>query len=190
VRDEQPFEDAVTAITTTDATRLGNDPQSIQRFETILHASLTWLFNKLRDCNWYIREHEIVNLFTFGELVPQFQAHGLDLTMIGIECPVMQVEVDKRSRFGARKDLVIWPERLTTLWKDCELTPHMKLKDLHALGRKPFAIIEWKVISRIHSADVIKQQRAHLQDIAWLTRNLKDHMMTHWLCRPSQPTRG
>jgi hypothetical protein len=178
VGDEQPSEDTVTAITTTDTSRLGADPQSIQRLETILRDSFVGLFNRLRECNWYIREHEIVNLFTFGELVPQFQAHGLDLTMLSIECPVMQVEVDESSRFGARKDLVIWPERLTTLWKDCELTPKMKLKDLYALGRKPFAIIEWKVISRIYTADVIKQQRAHQKDIAWLTRNLNERMMT------------
>jgi hypothetical protein len=153
-------------------TRLGNDSHSIDLFETILHDSLTALFRELGRSNWYIREHEIVNLFTFGHLVPRFQARGLDLTMIGIEFPVMQVDVTEKSRFGARKDLVIWPEPLTTLWKDCELAPHMKLKDLRILGRKPFSIIEWKVVSRIHAADAGKQERAHERDIAWLARNL------------------
>jgi hypothetical protein len=163
-----------------DTARLGNDPQSIDRFETILHSSLTGLFEELGRSDWYIREHEIVNLFTFGYLVPEFQAHGLDLTMIGIEFPVMQVDVTEKSRFGARKDLVIWPERLTTLWKDCELAPHMKLKDLRfpGRGRKPFAIIEWKVISRIQATDARRQERAHNEDIAWLTRNLEGRMMT------------
>jgi hypothetical protein len=68
-----------------DTTRQGNDPQSIGRFETILHSSLTGLFEELGRSDWYIREHEIVNLFTFGYLVPEFQAHGLDFTMIGID---------------------------------------------------------------------------------------------------------
>lgn len=158
---------------------LGSDPRSIERFEAILHTSLTGLFEELGRSNWYIREHEIVNLFTFGHLVPMFQHHGLDLTMIGIEFPVLQVDVTDKSRFGARKDLVIWPEGLTTLWKNCEVAPHMNTKGLRVSGRKPFAIIEWKVISRIHDAvEATRRELAHEKDIIWLTRNLDGDMMS------------
>lgn len=156
------------------AMRLGNDPQSIELFEEILRDSLTELFERLCCSDWYIREHEIVSLFTFGSLVPRFQTHGFDLTMIGIEFPVMQVDVTEKSRYGARKDIVIWPGPLMTLWKDCKLSPHMNLKDLRTTGRTPFAIIEWKVINRrIHDGtEAQRRQKSHKKDIEWLKRNL------------------
>lgn len=160
-------------------TGLGEGASSIALFEGMLHECLSSLFEDLIRSNWYIREHEIVNLFTFGHLVPMFQVRRLDLMMIGIEFPVMQADVDEKSRFGARKDLVIWPEGRMTLWKDCELAVHMKLKPLRDVGRKPFAVIEWKVVSRIHDAAAArKRRREHEQDIAWLKRNLDSGMMT------------
>jgi hypothetical protein len=151
---------------------------TIAEFEDILRLTLLGLFAELRRSNWYIREHEIVNLFTFGHLVPEFTKRGLDLTMIAIECPTMQVEVEEKSKFGARKDLVIWPEGKTTLWKGCDLSRGMELASLHASGRKPFAVIEWKATSVIAKMSARNAELAHSRDVDWLTRNLDGGMMT------------
>jgi hypothetical protein len=163
---------------------LDHDPQTadgvltVATFEELLRISLAGLFEELSCSDWYVREHEMVNLFAFGHLLPAFQARGLDPTMIGIEFPAMQVSLDERSKFGARKDLVIWPEGRTTLWKGCKLTRGMNLASLHALGRKPFAVIEWKASSLIIAASKRSAELAHGRDVDWLRRNLDGGMMT------------
>lgn len=148
----------------------------VPTLDQLIHRGLTGLFNELQTCNWYVREHELVNLFVFGNLVPMFQERGLDLTMIGIEYPAMQAIASESSRFGARKDLVIWPEPRMTLWKGCELTRGMELSTLHALGCKPLAIIEWKNISRITRTPV-EVRNGHQLDIEWLRRNVEANMV-------------
>ena len=168
--------DAISA--TEGLTRFGDDSRSIATFEQIVRVSLEGLFTELSCSNWYVREREIVNLFVFGHLVPQFLEHHLDLTMIGIEFPTMQVGVDERSKFGAPKDLVIWPEGRTTLWKRCELSRGMDLRTLHGPGCKPFAVIEWKATSLIMAASPKSAELAHGRDVDWLKRNLDGGMMT------------
>jgi hypothetical protein len=108
--------------------------------EQIVLDGLTGLFEEIRTCNWYVREHELVNLFAFGYLVPAFWKHGLDPTMIGVEFPAMQVDVSESPRFGARKDLVIWPQPRMTLRKGCDLSGISELKQLRAVGQKPLVI--------------------------------------------------
>ncbi len=159
-------------------TQIADSVLTIATFEEILGVALAGLFGELSRSDWYVREHEVVNLFAFGHLVPEFQKRGLDLTMIGIECPTMQVGVDERSRFGARKDLVIWPWGRTTLWKGCDLSRGMDLRTLHARGSKPFAVIEWKATSLISTASLKTAEIAHGRDIDWLKRNLDGGMMT------------
>src|ERR1035437_7091358 len=153
--------------------------ESIELFEKLLHESLTSLFKELRDSNWYIREREIVNLFTFGHLVPRFLEQGLDLTMIGIEVPTLSAPRTEKAKIGSPKDLVIWAEPRTTLWKGCELFLGMDLKTLRVHGRKPFAIIEWTATNRIRdTAAAQRVQRDHKYDIEGLIRNLDGGMMT------------
>jgi|SRR6516165_8426895 hypothetical protein len=84
-----------------------------------------------------VREHELVNRFVFAHLVREFEPENLDLTQIGIECPVRVSQLDaeykakhtnsSRQKPGPRKDLVIWPHSEATLWCGC----------------KPLAVIEW-----------------------------------------------
>lgn len=149
---------------------------SVTQLDGFLQEGLSGLFEDLCRCNWYIREHEIVNLFVFSQLVPLFRKHDLDLTTIGIEFPTMQVRVSPRSKLRARKDLVIWPEARTTLWKGCDPSRVTEWEELHTLGRKPLAIIEWKNISRITKHPTVAR-REHDLDIEWLKRNLLGGMM-------------
>jgi hypothetical protein len=116
------------------------------------------MYEELFTCDCYVREHEVVNLFVFGHLVPMFMKHDLDLRQIGIEYPVLKVKEGVKSKRGARKDLVIWPRSAATLWN----------------GYRPLAVIEWKHISRITSRPP-EVRAAHLKDINWLTVN-KDMM--------------
>jgi hypothetical protein len=150
---------------------------SVTQLDDFLKEGLSGLFDDLCRFDWYVREHEIVNLFVFSQLVPLFQKHDIDLTTIGIEFPAMQVPLSERSRFGARKDLVIWPEGRTTLWKGCDLSKVTEWQQLHEPGRKPLAIIEWKNISRITAHPTVARAE-HKMDIEWLKRNLRGGMMT------------
>ena len=158
---------------------LHDDPQSIKLIDNIVRLALTGVFEDLNRFNWYIREREIVNLFAFGHMVPLFQQHGLDLTMMAIEYPVLQMAMSESSRHGAYKDFVIWPEPYLTFWKGCELSCGMDFKQLRGPGKKPFAVVEWKNISSITNPKGISRlQRQHAADKNWLRRNRNDGMLT------------
>jgi hypothetical protein len=104
------------------------------------------------DC--YVREHEVVNLFAFGHLVPLFIREQLQLTQIGIEYPVRQAQIKVAWKPCPRKDLVIWQEAHSTAWN----------------GGKPLAVIEWKHISKL-TKRVQAVRREHKSDIDWLMKN-------------------
>ncbi len=158
--------------------RLSNDPSSTELIDDIMRTALTGVFEDLKRFDWYIREREIVNLFAFGHMVQLFNDHGLDPTMMGIEFPVLQAD-GLGVNHGSPKDFVIWPESYTTLWKGCVLRSGMDLKQLRGPGVKPFAIVEWKNISRISSPDRVRgAYREHSKDKEWLGHNVNRGMLT------------
>ncbi len=143
--------------------------------DTILKDTLPALVDDLRSCDWYVREHAVVNLFVFAHLLPALQAMGMHSTLIGIEVPVLQVEKSTPCRLGARKELVIWREPMTTLWKGCRVSYPIDSEYVRKHGRKPLAVVEWKNISRItdRPKDV---EVAHESDVDWLRSNLRAGM--------------
>ena len=162
-----------------DRTILNDDAESVALIDDIIRSALEGVFEDLRRFDWYIREREIVNLFAFGHMVPLFSDHRLDLSMMGVEFPVLQIDASETSRHGAPKDFVIWSEAHTTLWKECTLSCGMDLKQLRGPGKKPFAIVEWKNVSRISNRESAnKTRREHVENIKWLQSNLRGGMLT------------
>jgi hypothetical protein len=127
---------------------------AVGKFDQMLKSSLGSLYQELvlNDC--YVREHEVVNLFVFGHLVPAFVRETLDLRQIGIEYPVQKIKATKTAKERARKDLVVWPKCGATLWNQ----------------HYPLAVVEWKHISRLTKYPN-KSRREHEQDIGWLVEN-------------------
>ena len=113
-------------------------PDPIAKVDGFIYSALDELHQELRSKNWYVREHEIVNLFAFRYLLSRFCNANLDPNQIGIESPVRKKNGPReagdetigsgRPKLHARKDLVIWPHAGATAW----------------LGCKPIAVIEWK----------------------------------------------
>jgi hypothetical protein len=66
----------------------GEDPIAI--FEQLFRAALKSLLSDLAKAPWYVREREVVNLFVFGHLIPQFEEKNLDISQLGIEVPVQK----------------------------------------------------------------------------------------------------
>lgn len=129
-------------------------PDPVSELDRMMTDSLRTLYEELVVSECYVREHEVVNLFVFGHLVPLFQRHNLDLRQIGIEYPVSKIVERPKSKPGARKDLVIWPKVGATRWNN----------------HKPIAVVEWKHISRI-TPQPTEVRKAYLKDIEWLTVN-------------------
>ncbi|MBZ5721183.1 MAG: hypothetical protein LAO03_12460 [Acidobacteriia bacterium] len=148
---------------------------SLPLIDRLIRESLKALLDDLRKCDWYVREHEIVNLFVFKHLVPALKRRKLNLTKISIECPVAQVACKGKERPGARKDLVIWAEPMTTVWKGCGTEYVEDLWVIQKKGSKPLAVLEWKNISLRSKPTQIKL--AHEKDVEWLRRNLQGGMM-------------
>jgi len=147
------------------------DRITAELLDKVLRSTLAALFADLERCNWYVREHEVVNRFVFVHLIPAFQSNNLDLALLGIESPVMQMRQHPKSKLGARKDVVIWREAGDTFLKGCDLSDGLD-ESLREQACKPLAVMEWKNISRItpRPADVTK---AHGDDIEWLRANLQ-----------------
>jgi len=162
--------------------------------DEILRKSFQGLFDDLCCCEWYVREHEVVNLFVFGHLVPLFLRHQLDLTRIGIEVQVLQVDHSplQKKKFGARKDIVIWSEAKMTPSKGVDLSVMRPcLIELRGPGQKPFAVMEWKHISRftkrhkavcavedLYSKPLCRHVRCeHERDKDWLRENVQGGML-------------
>jgi len=123
-------------------------------FEGLFRAALESLLPDLADAPWYVRERDVVNLFVFGHLVPQFQNAKLDIGQIGIEVPVQVLPETPNEKPGVYADIVVWQHNKATAWRTC----------------KPLARIEWKNIScRTKKAAHLEGQ--HQKDILHLRRN-------------------
>ena len=142
----------------------------------ILEQTLPALVEDLRASEWYVSEHAVVNLFVFAHLVPAFQELGLDLTLMGIEASVLQVEKEMPTKLSARKDLVIWHAPRTTRWKGCQISRPVDREHHRKYGCKPLAVIEWKNISRI-TARPNDVESDHVADLEWLRANLSMGMI-------------
>lgn len=154
----------------------GEDPIAI--FERLFRAALKSFLPDLAKAPWFVREREVVNLFVFGHLIPQFQKKNLDIRQLGIEVPVqklpksIEAEIDKpgelplngasvpecpkpaRQALGKYADIVVWPHNKATLWQTC----------------KPLVHIEWKHIScRTPNPPYLEQE--HEDDICLLKHN-------------------
>lgn len=155
-------------------------PDPVGTFEKLFRAALESLLPDLAASPWYVREREVVNLFVFGHLIPQFQlqSENLDIRQLGIEVPVqklpksIEARLDKpgelplneapvpespkpaKQALGKYADIVVWPHNKATLWQTC----------------KPLVHIEWKHIScRTENPSYLEQE--HADDICLLRHN-------------------
>jgi hypothetical protein len=138
-------------------------PNLVEAFDEIMRDSLSPFCEELAATECYRHEHQMVNLFVFGHLVPQFQRCNLDLRQIGIEHPVRQIPHGISGKSRARKDLVIWPRVSVTLFN----------------GFQPLAVVEWKRNSIT----------AHQQDVRWLKTNT-DLMQVGYACLVTRSESG
>lgn len=129
-------------------------PDPTHTFDGLFRAALETLLPELADAPWYVREREVVNLFVFRHLVPQFQAANLDISQIGIEVPVRKSPKTAKEKHGKYADIVVWPHNKATLWRNC----------------RPLIHIEWKNIS-CREKSPQKLEREHEKDICSLMDN-------------------
>jgi len=155
----------------------GEDP--IATFEHLFFAALAKLLPDLAEAPWYVREREVVNLFVFEHLIPQFEKKNLDIGQLGIEVPVLklpkakldkpeEVEISQiasgppilksakrpKETVGKYADIVVWPHNKATRWRTC----------------RPLAHIEWKNISCLEK-NGRELERQHDKDIGLLKHN-------------------
>ncbi len=129
-------------------------PDPIATFERLFRAALKSLLRDLADAPWYVREREVVNLFVFGHLIPQFQDEKLDIGQVGIEVPVQKFPESSKAKLGKYADIVVWLHNKATVWLTC----------------KPLVHIEWKNIS-CREKNPSELERQHKQDICDLKRD-------------------
>ncbi len=102
--------------------------------ESLIRNSLEEFAAHLNAVPWVGKEHDCVNRFAHGFLIPRCQA-GTALnhpTQVGIEVPVAQPP-GVGVKAAARKDLVVWPQA----WMSCYDT---KWRPIH----HPLVVMEWK----------------------------------------------
>jgi len=162
-------------------------PNPSGTFDQLFRAALETFLPDLASAPWHVREREVVNLFVFHGLIPQFRKHKLDITQISIEVPVLKLrenaeatpgkpkEVgiirpdmersvskpakEPRQTLGKYGDIVVWPHARATIWQTC----------------RPLAHIEWKNIS-CREENPGNLERGHKKDVRHLehNRNLVD----------------
>jgi hypothetical protein len=131
-------------------------PDPIGTFERLFIAALKSLLPDLADAPWHVREREVVNLFVFGHLIPQFQTENLNISQTSIEVAVLNIPdpENENPKLSVSADIVVWPHKKATLWQTC----------------RPLARVEWKNISCREKAPR-DLERQHDEDILRLNRN-------------------
>ncbi len=135
---------------------------SVDRFSFLLKEALQLFYEDLAKTrppdlrtSWYKREQEIVSLFSFRYLVPLLQREGVDPGVLRIEGRVRQHPTTGDGRERGRKDLVVWPDCLDTVWR-----PDVK---------HPLAVLEWKLsTSEITPKQILDGAET---DLCWLKAN-------------------
>jgi hypothetical protein len=134
------------------------DTRAIRQLDRLVRETFTGFSDDLDRCQWWGKEHDFVNRYAHGFLVPRCSPRSplKHATQIGIEVGVAQPK--RFLRKAARKDLVIWPKPWMSCWDESwEPTNH------------PIAVLEWKV--RLNSANL----RCDRHDEAWLTAFARSH---------------
>jgi hypothetical protein len=100
-------------------------PNPTDTFDRIFRAALETLLPDLADAPWYVREREVVHLFVFRHLIPQFQIEKLDISQIGVELPVLKVPKAAKDKHGKYADIVVWPHSKSDPLSDLQTNrPH------------------------------------------------------------------
>jgi hypothetical protein len=139
-------------------------PLTVCQLDALIAEALTSLYGELlktrdpeTDRSWQRREQEIVSLFAFGHLAPLFQREKIDIALLRIEGRVRQVPTESDPRKRAARDLVIFRDRLDTLWRPSD----------------PFAVMEWKLSTQRKTPKRILtgDKDSVATDVIWLERN-------------------
>lgn len=137
---------------------------AVETFEQIFKGALESLASDLARMPWYIRERQVVNLFVFHHLVPQFQRKDVDLDLgqIGIEIPIWVNPKTEKNKLGIYGDLVIWPHNYATNWYGC----------------KPLAWVEWAHCGCREQTCKSKWDH-HISDFKKLKRNPQSSLLRY-----------
>jgi len=107
----------------------------VSQIDSLIRRALKDFVNDLGDCKWFGKEHDYVNRFAHGYLVPRCSPRSSFLrhpTQIGIEVAVRQ---NLFTAPAARKDLVLWPQPWMSCWNRHRRPVHW-----------PTAVMEWKIV--------------------------------------------
>lgn len=108
-----------------------------KRIDRFLNEALVDFSNWLKTNDWRGKEHDCVNLFAYGFLVPRIE-QGAAIehpTQVSIECALRQPH--GFTNRAARKDLVIWESPFQNSWSET-------WEPIHS----PKAVMEWKVFRK------------------------------------------
>jgi hypothetical protein len=112
-------------------------PNPTETFDRMFRDALETLLSDLAKAPWYVREREIVNLFVFRHLIPEFQRRNLDISQLGIEVPVLKSPKAPKEKLGKYADIVVWPHTKATRWHLCRPLVHIEWKTTSCRERHP-----------------------------------------------------
>lgn len=130
----------------------------IGTFERLFRDALESFLPNLAASLWHVREHEVVNLFVFRHLIPQFRKRKLDIGQIGVEVPLLRLPKLKTEKppKGKYADIAVWFHSNASRSRTC----------------RPLAHIEWKNISCLDPEKKAREQKQkHKEDIRCLKHN-------------------
>lgn len=167
----------------------------IDSIDNLVRSSLTAFIDDFSVARWWGKEHDCVNRFVHGFLMPQcspssFLVHP---TQIGIEVGVAQPR-NLFARGAARKDVVIWPQPWMSCWSEAWEAVNY-----------PMAVMEWKALRSARRLSCHPHDRAWLAGLAkersdfvgysvtmnrergcserlLVTRFYREETSEHWLC--------
>jgi hypothetical protein len=128
------------------------------RIDRLVRAALQAFTEDFTQARWWGKEHDCVNRFVHGFLIPQGIESGIFThpTQVGIEVGVAQPK--RLDRPAARKDVVVWPEPWMSCWNE-SFEP----------VNQPIAVLEWKLVRRRNSLE------CHKHDREWLSAFAAEH---------------
>ena len=137
--------------------------KSVTQIDSLIRSALESFVRDIRSDDLWRREHELVNLFVFGHLVPKSRGSGVisDLTQIGIGTAVPQLKRrwTRRKDSDVCKDVVIWPEPGMTCWDDNGKPEYF-----------PLSVLEWKSLNRQDRGPRLpkRKRERYEKDLQWL----------------------
>ena len=127
-----------------------------EQIDALVHSALTEFIEDFTKSEWWGKEHDCVNRFVHGFLMPKAGTSPVltHPTQIGIEVGVAQPK-KLFVRGAARKDVVIWPQPWMSCWNS-------KWEPVNY----PIAILEWKVVQPPHKLKCNQHDRDWLSGVA------------------------